>query len=118
MIRSYGVEGLQAMIREHVALAGELASWVGRTPDFEVWRRCPSGWCAFATAAGGAERASWIGSTSGCWQRVNATGRVFLTHTRLEGRYTIRLVVGQRATERRHVEEAWGLLARRRRGSY
>ena len=41
---------------------------------------------------------------------VNATGRVFLTHTRLGGRYTIRLVIGQRATERRHVEEGWGLI--------
>ena len=41
---------------------------------------------------------------------VNATGRVFMTHTRLGGRYTIRLVIGQRATERRHVEEAWGLI--------
>jgi aromatic-L-amino-acid decarboxylase len=42
--------------------------------------------------------------------RVNASRRVFLTHTRLGGRYAIRLVVGQRTTERRHVEEAWRLL--------
>jgi aromatic-L-amino-acid decarboxylase len=43
-------------------------------------------------------------------ERVNASRRVFLTHTRLGGRYAIRLVVGQRTTERHHVEEAWGLI--------
>jgi aromatic-L-amino-acid decarboxylase len=41
---------------------------------------------------------------------VNATRRVFLTHTRLGGRYVIRLVVGQRETQRRHVEEAWEII--------
>jgi aromatic-L-amino-acid decarboxylase len=38
---------------------------------------------------------------------VNASGRVHLTHTRLGGRYSLRLVVGQRTTDRAHVEEAW-----------
>jgi aromatic-L-amino-acid/L-tryptophan decarboxylase len=41
---------------------------------------------------------------------VNATRRVFLTHTKLGGRYAIRLVIGQRATERRHVADAWRLI--------
>jgi aromatic-L-amino-acid decarboxylase len=43
---------------------------------------------------------------------VNATRRVFLTHTRLAGRYVIRLVIGQRATEREHVAQAWELIQR------
>ena len=42
--------------------------------------------------------------------RVNATRQVYLSHTALDGRYTIRMAIGARATELRHVEEAWALI--------
>ena len=43
--------------------------------------------------------------------RVNATRQVYLSHTALDGRYTIRMAIGARATEFRHVQEAWSLIA-------
>jgi len=110
VIRSYGVDGLRAIIRRHVALAGELAAWVDAAPDFERLAPVPFGLVCFRYRPPGVAEEELDGLNERLLAAVNATGRVFMTHTRLEGRYTIRLVIGQRATERRHVEEAWGLV--------
>ncbi len=110
VIRSYGVEGLRAIIRRHVALAGELASWVDAAPDFERLAPVPFGLVCFRYRPPDVAEEELDRLNERLLTAVNATGRVFMTHTRLGGRYTIRLVIGQRATERRHVEEAWGLL--------
>jgi aromatic-L-amino-acid/L-tryptophan decarboxylase len=110
VIRSYGVEGLQAVIRRHVALAGELASWVDAAPDFERMAPVPFGLVSFRYRPAGASEEELDRVNQRLLEAVNATGRVFMTHTRLAGRYTIRLVIGQRATERTHVEEAWRLI--------
>ncbi|HEY8105028.1 MAG TPA: pyridoxal-dependent decarboxylase [Gemmatimonadales bacterium] len=112
VIRSYGVEGLRAVIRRHVALAREFAGWVSASPDFELLAPAPLGLVCFRYRPAG-----WAADDPGLDElnrellaRVNASGRVFLTHTALGGRYTIRLAVGQRCTEREHVEEAWRLV--------
>ncbi|HEY7613147.1 MAG TPA: pyridoxal-dependent decarboxylase [Gemmatimonadales bacterium] len=110
VIRSYGVEGLRAVIRRHVALAGELARWVDEAPDFERMAPVPFGLVCFRYRRPGASEEEVDALNERLLAAVNATGRVFMTHTRLGGRYTIRLVIGQRATERRHVEEAWRLI--------
>jgi aromatic-L-amino-acid/L-tryptophan decarboxylase len=110
VIRSYGVEGLQAVIRRHVALAGELAAWVDAAPDFERLAPVPFGLVCFRYRPSGVAEDELDRLNERLLAAVNATGRVFMTHTRLGGRYTIRLVIGQRATERRHVEEAWRLI--------
>ncbi len=110
VIRSYGVEGLRAIIRRHVALAGELAAWVDAAPDFERMAPVPFGLVCFRYRPPGVAEEELDRLNERLLAAVNATGRVFMTHTRLVGRYAIRLVIGQRATERRHVEEAWGLL--------
>jgi aromatic-L-amino-acid/L-tryptophan decarboxylase len=110
VIRSYGVEGLQAIIRRHVALAGELADWVDAAPDFERMAPVPFGLVCFRYRPPDASEGALDTLNERLLAAVNATGRVFMTHTRLGGRYTIRLVIGQRATERRHVEEAWRLI--------
>jgi len=110
VIRSYGVEGLRAIIRRHVTLAGELAAWVDAAPDFERLAPVPFGLVCFRYRPPGVAEEKLDRLNEQLLAAVNATGRVFMTHTRLGGRYTIRLVIGQRATERRHVEEAWRLI--------
>ncbi|HEX2219775.1 MAG TPA: pyridoxal-dependent decarboxylase, partial [Gemmatimonadales bacterium] len=110
VIRSYGVEGLRAVIRRHVALARELASWIDAVPDFERVAPVPFGLVCFRYRPADATDEESDRLNERLLEEVNATRRVFLTHTRLGGRYVIRLVVGQRATERRHVEEAWTLI--------
>jgi len=110
VIRSYGVEGLRAVIRRHVGLAAELAGWVDRAPDFERMAPAPFGLVCFRYQPAGKSEQELDGMNQRLLAEVNATRRVFLTHTRLGGRYVIRMAIGQRATEREHVVQAWELV--------
>jgi aromatic-L-amino-acid/L-tryptophan decarboxylase len=112
VIRSYGVDGLRAMLRRHVALGAEFAGWVEAHPDFELLAPAPLGLVCFRyrppNISPDDPRLTQLNRE--LLARVNASGPVFLTHTTLGGRYAIRLAIGQRCTERRHVEEAWRLV--------
>jgi aromatic-L-amino-acid decarboxylase len=110
VIRSYGVEGLRAMIRRHVALAAELARWVDEAPDFERVAPVPFGLVCFRYRPPGRSEAELDSLNERLLAAINATRRVFLTHTRLGGRYVIRLVIGQRTTEREQVVDAWDII--------
>jgi aromatic-L-amino-acid decarboxylase len=110
VIRSYGVEGLRAMIREHVALAREFSDWVAAREDFEVLAPVPFGLVCFRFRPPDASEEELDRINQQLLQRINGTRRFHLTHTRLGGRYAIRLVVGQRATKRNHLEAVWKLI--------
>jgi aromatic-L-amino-acid decarboxylase len=107
VIRSYGVEGLRAIIRRHVALARELAGWVEDDPDFELMAPVRFGLVCFRWRPAARSDEELDALNARLLAEVNATRERYLTHTRLGGRYVIRLVVGQRATERVHVRGAW-----------
>jgi aromatic-L-amino-acid decarboxylase len=112
VIRSYGVDGLRDLIRRHVRLACELASWIERRPDFELMAPVPFGLVCFRYRPRdmSPDDPAVDELNRRLLTRVNATRRVHLTHTELGGRYVIRMVIGQRLTERNHVEEAWELI--------
>ncbi len=112
VLRSYGVSGLQAMLREHIALGHEFGSWVRAEPEYEVLAPSPFGLVCFRhrPARIADDEAALTEHNGAILERVNRSGRVFLTHTTLNGRYAIRLAIGQRCTRREHVEEAWRLL--------
>jgi aromatic-L-amino-acid decarboxylase len=103
VIRHYGVEGLRHHIREHIRLGQELAARVEEHPDFELAAPTPLNLVCFRHL-GGDEVSERIVET------VNASGRAFLTHTKISGRYVIRFNVGQTYTEEHHVENAWNLI--------
>jgi aromatic-L-amino-acid decarboxylase len=107
VIRSYGVEGLRAIIRRHVALAGELARRIDQEPEFEVMAPVPFGLVCFRWCPAGRSEEELDALNARLLAAVNAGRERYLTHTRLGGRYAIRLVVGQRGTEREHVSAAW-----------
>jgi aromatic-L-amino-acid/L-tryptophan decarboxylase len=107
VLRSYGVEGLRTMIRGHVALARELADWISRHPDFELVAPVPFGLVCFCYRPNGKSEDELDALNQELMARANARRRFHLTHTRLGGRYVIRLVVGQRSTGRERVAEAW-----------
>ncbi|WP_428964577.1 pyridoxal-dependent decarboxylase [Micromonospora fluostatini] len=105
VLRWYGTEGLRAHIRSGVALAGGFADRVRADDRFEVVAPHPFALVCFRLVAGDEASAELLA-------RVNGTGRVLLTHTRVAGRYTLRLAVGSPQTRPEHVDEAWQLLAR------
>ena len=117
VIRSYGVEGLRALVRRHVALAEELAAAIGGAEDFEVVVPPRLALLCFRyRPAGAGEPAALDALNERLLRALNDSGRVYLTQTRVRGAYVIRFCVGQTATERRHVEAAWAFIQETARG--
>ncbi|MFC4150265.1 pyridoxal-dependent decarboxylase [Micromonospora mangrovi] len=104
VLRWYGVEGLRAHIRSGVALADRFAERIEADDRFELTAAHPFSLVCFRLRAADEVSAELL-------RRVNATGRVHLTHTRVDGRYSLRLAVGSPLTTEKHVDEAWDLLA-------
>ena len=100
VLRYYGIEGLQFHIREHVRLAQEFASWVRDDARFELAVSPPLNLVCFRLKSGDEANQQLMNS-------LNRSGNLHLTHTRLEGRLTLRLCVGQTNTTERHVRNAW-----------
>ena len=102
-LRHYGVQGLRYHIREHVALAQEFASWVTASSDFEIVAPHPLNLVCFRHKNGDAVNEALV-------KKLNDSGELYLTHTKLNGDYVIRLCVGQANTTREHVVRAWELI--------
>ena len=100
VIRHYGIEGLQFHVRRHIELAQQFADWVRRDDDFELAAPAPLNLICFRHKAGDALNQQLM-------DRLNRSGDLYLTHTRLNDKLTLRLCVGQTNTEARHVEHAW-----------
>ncbi|MGQ0764252.1 MAG: pyridoxal phosphate-dependent decarboxylase family protein [Gemmatimonadota bacterium] len=110
VMRAFGLEGLRERLRRHIALAAHFAGLVALEPGWTVTAPHPFSLVCFrATPPGLSDRAT-DDLNERILTRVNGTGRVFLSHTRLDGRYTIRLAIGNLRTTRVHVDEAWSLL--------
>ncbi|MBA2577570.1 MAG: aspartate aminotransferase family protein [Euzebyaceae bacterium] len=100
VIRHYGAEGLRRHIRSHVAAARELAAAVAADPGFELAAPALLGLVCLRHRGGDDVNQAVL-------DRVNASGRLHLTHTRLDGKLTLRVAVGGARTERHHVLRAW-----------
>jgi aromatic-L-amino-acid decarboxylase len=105
VIRHYGVEGLQYHIRRHVQLAQEFARWIEASEDFELASPAPLNLVCFVHRAGNDFNRQLL-------ERLNQSGKLYLTHTVLNGKFILRLCVGQTNTEASHVRQAWELLQR------
>jgi aromatic-L-amino-acid/L-tryptophan decarboxylase len=100
VIRHYGVEGLQHHIRRHVELAQNFAQWVKKDDRFELGAPAPLNLICFRHRGGDEVNQLLM-------ERLNRSGDLYLTHTKLSNRFTLRLCVGQTNTTLRHVEQAW-----------
>jgi aromatic-L-amino-acid decarboxylase len=103
VLRCFGREGLQAMIREHVRLAAEFEGWVRQEPGWEVCAPRLLSLVCFRRDGSDEENESLLA-------RVNATGEIFISHTRLNGRYVLRLAIGNARTTEDDVRRAWEVL--------
>jgi aromatic-L-amino-acid decarboxylase len=107
VIRNYGVEGLQRLIRSHIEMAQRLAEDIDAAPDFELLRRPMLSLLCFRYHPEGADDAVLDDLNERLLYAANDSGKLYITHTRMHGKYAIRFVVGQTGTEPRHVEAAW-----------
>ena len=103
VIRSYGAEGLRSMIRYHVALAEQLANRLESDSRFDLVAPHPFALVCFRCTEGDE-------ATTRLIEAVNASGAVAWTGSELDGRPMIRVSIGQRATEQRHVDALWALI--------
>jgi aromatic-L-amino-acid decarboxylase len=112
IVRHFGAEGLRTRLAEHIRLARLFADWIKADPEFELLAPVPFSVVCFRARPRGIAEAALDELNERLLDGVNASGRVFLSHTRLNGRFTLRLAVGHLRTEERHVREAWNLVRR------
>ena len=100
VIRYYGIEGLRCHIRRHVELAKNFAGWIERSDRFELVAPAPLNLVCFRHLHGDTFNQRLL-------DRLNQSGRLYLTHTTLNDQYILRFCVGQTHTEERHIRQAW-----------
>ena len=112
ILRHFGSEGMRARIAEHIRLAQSFAAWVDEHPDLERVAPVPFSVVCFRANPRDARRSEedLERMNSTLLAAVNASGEVFLSHTKLDGRFVLRLAVGNIRTEERHVRLAWDVL--------
>jgi len=111
VIRSYGVKGLQEKLQHHMAMAEKLSDAIRSDPDFEIMAPVSLNLVCFRYRPQGLEDTDVLNTLNeGFLKMLNETGKVYLSHTRLNGQFVLRMVVAQTNLEQRHLEQAWGLI--------
>ncbi len=128
VLRSFGVDGIKATIKKHIDLTKDVVSWIEEAEDFELLAPVPLNTICFRytpTTVDGGQDGHALASSSPesaetteklnklnarLLEKINSTGEAFFTHTKLNGKYTIRFVIGQTYVEKRHVKEGWKLI--------
>jgi aromatic-L-amino-acid decarboxylase len=103
VIRCYGAEGLRAIQREHIRLAELFAGWVEADPQWEL--SAPQRFSLVVFRRNGSDA-----DNEAILERANASGEIFLSHTKLDGRYVLRLAIGNARTTEDDVRRAWEVL--------
>jgi aromatic-L-amino-acid/L-tryptophan decarboxylase len=111
LLRWFGLEGIRRRIERHLELAAAFAQWIDDDPDWERLAPVPFSTVCFRwNPAAGARDDVLDARNAEIMDAVNRSGEAFLSHTRLSGRFTIRVAIGNLRTERRHLERTWTLL--------
>jgi len=109
VLRHFGIKGLQEKIRSHIEYAKEFASWIEQNPVFELMAPVPINLVCFRyyppDRSLSEEELEKINKA--LMDELNRSGKLFLTHTKLKGKFTLRLCIGQTQTTQRHVRMAW-----------
>jgi len=110
VIRSYGVEGLQEKIRQHIAFAMRLKDLITNEEDFEILAPVIINVVCFRFVPEGCNGQQLNELNETLNHRLNDSGKIYLSHTVLNGKYTLRMVTGQTNVTLSHVEKAWDLI--------
>ncbi len=108
VIRDFGVEGIRRRLREHIRMARELYKEIETTDDFEIMAPSPFNALFFRWHPTGTDNRETLNRLNAALlQKLNDSGRLYLTHTKIGADYIIRMVIGQTYVQERHVREAW-----------
>jgi len=110
VIRAFGTDGLVARLRRHCELARTFASWVESSGDWELLAPVPFALVCFRYAPAGMSEPDRDRANEAIMHRVNAGGDAFLSHTKLGGKFTLRMSIGNIRTDEAHVRMAWDRL--------
>jgi aromatic-L-amino-acid/L-tryptophan decarboxylase len=110
IIRYFGVEGLAERIKNHIVLANEFKNWIEAEKDFKLMAPVPFSTVCFRYNPENKNEAELNQLNEKLLENINASGKLFLSHTKLNGKFVIRLTIGSIRHERRHIEEAWELI--------
>jgi aromatic-L-amino-acid decarboxylase len=110
VLRSYGVEGLQNMVREHIKLASLLKQWIEEDERFELLAPVNLSLVCFRLKPKDIPESKLDNLNRQLLKSINRTGETFLTHTKLKSKYAIRFCIGQRTTKEKHVKRIWKLI--------
>jgi aromatic-L-amino-acid decarboxylase len=108
VMRYFGVEGLVERIRDQIAMAREFAAWVDESADFERLAPVPFSLVCFRANPSSVEAEAHLDKLNEqLLDEVNRAGKVYLSHTKLDGKFTLRLAIGNIRTRREHIKLAW-----------
>jgi len=110
VIRTYGVEGLQDKVRNHIAIAKELAEKISGETDFELLAPTVISVVCFRYIPKGISTHQLNAVNEKLIHQLNDSGKLYLSHTVLNGKYTLRMVTAQTNVTREHVDKAWFLI--------
>lgn len=111
VIRSFGIEGLCKKIRFQISLAQDLKETIENSGDFELLAPAPLNLLCFRFHPSHISDEKMLNRLNArLLDRVNRTGKLFITHTKLNGRYTLRMVIGHTNVGKKHVDQAWSLI--------
>ena len=110
VLRHFGATGIREVLARHITLAREFAGWVDAHPDFERMAPVPFSVVCFRARPARVPEAELDAFNERLLESVNASGEVFLSHTRLGGALVLRLAIGNVRTTAVHVARAWTLL--------
>lgn len=111
VLRSFGKEGLQKIIRHHISLAQNLKEKINQHQDFELLAPVPLNTLCFRFHPSHISDEQKLNELNRrLLDQIQQSGELFLTHTTLNGKYTIRMVIGNTNVEQQHVEKAWTLI--------
>ncbi|MCP5108674.1 MAG: aspartate aminotransferase family protein [bacterium] len=111
VIRTFGAEGLREKVKNHIQWAADLAQTIEKETDFQLSVPVPLATVCFRYKPPEITDTETLNRLNAqLLETLNATGKLYLTHTKLSGNYTLRLVVGQTNQEKKHVESAWEMI--------
>ena len=110
VIRHYGVSGIRDKIRSHISLARELEEMIKKEKDFEVLAPVVLNTVCFRFNPGMLENEELNKLNEKINHSLNDSGRIYLTHTSINGKYTLRMVTSQTNVTSGHVKRAWDLI--------